>query len=151
MLRLTRKLSSPSESQASLTLPLEKRSRSRQRVTLDDGREAGLFLQRGSVLRDGDQIAGDGGLVVTIRAAAEPVSQVPCSDPLLLARACYHLGNRHVALQIGKDWLRYSHDHVLDEMLRGMGLNPQHETAPFDPEPGAYGEHGQTAGHGHEH
>lgn len=151
MLRFTRKLSTPSTAQTSLTLPLDKRSRSRQRVTLDDGREASLFLQRGSVLRDGDQIASDGGVVVTIKAAAESVSQVSCADPLLLARACYHLGNRHVALQIGGDWIRYSHDHVLDGMLRGMGLRPQSEMMPFDPEPGAYGEYGEDTGHGHSH
>ena len=64
------------------------------------------------------------GLIVQVRAAAEPVSEVRCDDPLLLARACYHLGNRHVPLQIGDGLLRYQHDHVLDDMLRGLGLQP---------------------------
>lgn len=130
-----------------LTLPRDKRIRSRQRVRLDDGREAGLFLARGEVLRDGDLLGDADGLVVLIRAADEPVSEVRCSDSLLLARACYHLGNRHVALQIESGRLRYQQDHVLDEMLRGLGLQPVCVEAPFEPEPGAYG--GRTHAHSH--
>ena len=64
-----------------------------------------------------------------------------CDDPQLLARAAYHLGNRHVPLQIANGLLRYQHDHVLDEMLRGLNLDVQIEQAPFEPEPGAYGSH----------
>ena len=71
-----------------------------------------------------------------------------CDDPLLLARASYHLGNRHVALQIRPDLLRYRHDHVLDAMLEGLGLKVEVVQAPFEPEPGAYDDH---HGHGHEH
>ena len=130
-----------------LTLPLDRRVRSRQRVELDDGREAGLFLSRGEVLRDGDLLGNADGLVVRVRAADEPVSEVRCDAPLLLARACYHLGNRHVALQIEPGRLRYQHDHVLDEMLRGLGLQPVCIAAPFEPEPGAYG----GAAHPHAH
>jgi urease accessory protein len=154
MIELTRRLE-PSETgtepQTSLTLPLEKRIRSRLRANLDDGREAGLFLERGQVLRDGDLLASADGLVVQVRAAAEPVSEVACPDPLLLARACYHLGNRHVALQIREGRLRYQHDHVLDELLRGLGLEPSFAEAPFEPEPGAYGgsAHGHPGSHGH--
>ena len=139
------------EPQTTLTLPLEKRIRSRQRVTLDDGRVAGVFLARGEVLRDGDLLAGGEDLVVRVCAAAEPVSEVRCDDPLLLARACYHLGNRHVSLQIQPGLLRYPHDHVLDDMLRGLGLAPACIQAPFEPEPGAYGGSAQGAGHGHSH
>lgn len=128
-----------------LTLPLERRIRSRQRVVLDDGSEAGVFLARGQVLRDGDLLASEDGRIVQVRAAAEPVSEVCCDDPLLLARACYHLGNRHVALQIAPGRLRYQHDHVLDDMLRGLGLQPSCVEAPFEPEPGAYG--GSASGH----
>jgi urease accessory protein len=135
---------------ATLTLPLEQRVRSRLRVTLDDGTVAGVFLQRGQVLRDGDLLASAEGQIVRVRAAAEPVSEVRCDDPLLLARACYHLGNRHVPLQIEGGLLRYQHDHVLDEMLRGLGLRPSSTEAPFQPEPGAYGgaAHGHPHGHG---
>ena len=138
-----------------LTLPLEKRIRSRLRVTLDDGTEAGVFLERGQVLHDGDLLGDSDGLIVQIRAAAEPVSEVRCDDPLLLARACYHLGNRHMPLQIGECLLRYQHDHVLDEMLRGLGLVPRFVQAPFEPEPGAYGGsaqgHSHSRGHSHDH
>ena len=108
-----------------------------------------MFLERGQVLRDGDLLASADGLVVQVRAAAEPVSEVACPDPLLLARACYHLGNRHVPLQIREGRLRYQHDHVLDEMLRGLGLHPRFSEAPFEPEPGAYG--GSAHGHGQDH
>ncbi|MCP5304866.1 MAG: urease accessory protein UreE [Chromatiaceae bacterium] len=132
-----------------LTLPLEKRIRSRLRVTLDDGSDAGVFLERGEVLRDGDLLATGDGFIVCVRAAAEPVSEARCDDPLLLARACYHLGNRHVELQIGDGVLRYRHDHVLDDMLRGLGLNPSYVEAPFEPEPGAYG--GSAHAHAHAH
>lgn len=132
------------EPQASLTLPLDKRVRSRLRVTLDDGRAAGVFLTRGETLRDGDLLGSHDGVIVIVRAAAEPVSEVVCDDPLLLARACYHLGNRHVPLQVDSGRLRYAHDHVLDDMLRGLGLRPTFVEAPFEPEPGAYG-----GGHAH--
>ena len=120
---------------------------------LDDGREAGVFLARGETLRDGDLLGSADGTLVCVRAAAEPVSEVHCDDPLLLARACYHLGNRHVALQITPGRLRYQHDHVLDDMLRGLGLQPAFVEAPFEPEPGAYGgsAHGHAGGHGHGH
>ncbi|MCB1803175.1 MAG: urease accessory protein UreE [Gammaproteobacteria bacterium] len=137
--------------QTTLTLPLEKRIRSRQRVTLDDGRVAGVFLARGEVLRHGDLLADGAGVVVQVHAAAEPVSEVRCDDPLLLARACYHLGNRHVALQIEPGRLRYQHDHVLDDMLRGLGLTPAFTEAAFEPEAGAYGGSAQAAAHSHSH
>lgn len=150
MLTLTRKIDS-GEAAATLTLPLELRCRSRLKVALDDGTEAGLFLPRGTLLRGGDLVATDDGTVVEIRAAPEAVSTAACDDPHLLARACYHLGNRHVPLQIGPGFLRYQHDHVLDDMVRGLGLAVAVERAPFEPEPGAYGDYGHQAGHGHSH
>jgi urease accessory protein len=148
MHELTRRIDR-GEASTTLTLPLEKRIRSRLRVTLDDGTEAGVFLERGQVLHDGDLLGSAEGLIVQVRAAVEPVSEVRCSDPLLLARACYHLGNRHMPLQIADGLLRYQHDHVLDDMLRGLGLQPTLVEAPFEPEPGAYG--GNSQGHGHAH
>ena len=148
MLELTRRVSD-GQPVATLTLPLEKRVRSRLRVTLDDGTPAGVFLARGETLSDGDLLADVAGKVVAVRAAAEPLSEVRCADPVLMARACYHLGNRHVALQVADGQLRYLHDHVLDDMLRGLGLEPIFIEAPFAPEPGAYG--GSAHGHGHSH
>jgi urease accessory protein len=148
MLELSRRVRE-GDPATTLTLPLEGRIRSRQRVVLDDGTEAGVFLERGQVLRDGDLLGSEDGLIVRVRAAAEPVSEARCSDPLLLARACYHLGNRHVPLQIGNGLVRYPHDHVLDDMLIGLGLQPSLVQAPFDPEPGAYGGSAQSHSHAH--
>lgn len=150
MLELDRRIAQGAPG-ATLTLPLERRLRSRLRVTLDDGTPAGVFLARGQVLRDGDLLGDADGLIVQVRAAEEPVSEVRCTDGLLLARACYHLGNRHVPLQIGASWLRYSQDHVLDAMLRGLGLEPTRVQVPFEPEPGAYGGHARGDGHAHHH
>ncbi|BBA34750.1 urease accessory protein [Methylocaldum marinum] len=129
-----------------LTLLFEARQKSRLLVCLDSGAEAGVFLPRGTVLRDGDRLLADDGLVVLVRAAAEPVSVVRTADALLFARACYHLGNRHVALQIESGELRYLRDHVLDDMVRGLGLTVEHALMPFEPERGAY--HGA---HQHDH
>ncbi len=150
MIRLVRKIDPPASVQTTVTLPLAKRVKSRVRVILDDGTEAGLFLARGTTLCDGECLASEEGIVVQVRAAPEPVSTTHCGDPRLLARAAYHLGNRHVPLQIGRDWLRYQHDHVLDDMLRGLGLEVQVEDAPFEPEPGAYGGHEHRRAHEHD-
>jgi urease accessory protein len=134
---------------ASLTLAYDQRIKSRIRVRLDDGREAGLFLERGTVLRDGDLLRSDQGWVVEVKAAAEQVSTAIVDNCLMLARACYHLGNRHIPLQIDENWVRYQADHVLDDMLRAMGLEVVHGMACFEPEAGAYGHHGEHHGHAH--
>ncbi len=136
---------------STLTLSFEQRVKSRQKVELDNGEAAGLFLPRGSVLLQGQKIAADSGEVVEIRAADEAVSTVYVDEPLLLARACYHLGNRHVALQIGDGFIRYQHDHVLDDLVEGLGLMVEFEQAPFEPEAGAYEGGGHSHAHGHEH
>jgi urease accessory protein len=117
---------------------------------LDDGREAGLFLPRGSVLHHGDGLIAEDGLVARILAAPEHLSQVDSQDAKQLARACYHLGNRHVPVQIDAMRLSYRQDPVLDEMVRGLGLQVTLVDAPFEPEPGAYGG-GSLAPHGHAH
>ncbi|RKF12790.1 urease accessory protein UreE [Alginatibacterium sediminis] len=135
---------------ACLSLPINARIKSRIKVELDSGESAGLFLPRGKVLRDGDVLANEAGLHVLIKAADEQVSTVHCADAHLLSRACYHLGNRHVPLQIEANWVRYQHDHVLDAMLRDLGLSVDVAMHPFEPEPGAYG--GSSAGgHSHHH
>ena len=150
MLKLTHKVES-GISTGSVTLPLESRNKSRLKVTLDDGSQAGLFLPRGTVLRDGDLVACGEGQIIEIKAAPETLSSVHCDDPLLLARACYHLGNRHVLLQIESGLLRYQHDHVLDDLIAGLGLSVTVEQAPFEPEPGAYGDYGHAVTHSHQH
>ncbi|MDQ5911403.1 MAG: urease accessory protein [Pseudomonadota bacterium] len=123
-----------------LTLPFEQRQKSRLRTRLDNGVDVGLFLPRGTVLRHGDLLRTTSGLVVEVQAALESVSTAQTDDPLLLARAAYHLGNRHVPLQVGPGWLRYLHDHVLDRMVQELGLAVISEQAPFEPEAGAQGE-----------
>ena len=145
MKRLTEKLTSPREPAATLTLSWEQRTKSRLRVTLDNGESAGLFLARGTILRGNDLLKSDDGDVVRVVAAEESVSTVACDDPLLMARACYHLGNRHTSLEIGDKQIRYLHDPVLDEMVKGLGLYVQRESTSFEPEIGAY------AGNGHHH
>lgn len=117
MIRIEKLLEEAAQHGATLSLPIDQRIKSRQKVTLDDGREAGLFLPRGKVLRGGDLLQSTDGLVVQVCAAAETVSTIYCDDTLAMARACYHLGNRHVPLQITVGWVRYQHDHVLDEMV----------------------------------
>ena len=147
-LQIVERLSEDLPAQASLTLPFDQRQKSRLRTRLDSGAEVGLFLPRGTVLRHGDRLRATDGLVVEVRAAPEAVSTARADDPLLLARAAYHLGNRHVALQLGPGWLRYPHDYVLDGMARELGLAVTCEQAPFEPETGAYG---GGHHHGHDH
>jgi urease accessory protein len=150
MLRIIRRLASGVHD-VTLTLPLEKRVKARLRVELDDGREAGLFLDRGPILRGGQLLEAEDGTVVQIIAAPEALSVVKTGDALHLAQACYHLGNRHVPVQILSGEVRYQHDHVLDNMLVQLDLEPCLLQLPFEPEPGAYGEHGSEHAHGHSH
>ncbi|MET0071216.1 MAG: urease accessory protein UreE [Candidatus Thiodiazotropha sp.] len=150
MIKLTEKSDHADAIDATLTLPLQSRIKSRLRVRLDNGLDAGLFLERGTTLKDGDLLRGDNGFSVLVKAADEPLSCVVSDDPHMIARACYHLGNRHVSIQIDPGRVSYPHDHVLDDMLRGLGLEVTHTRAPFEPEPGAYG--GSAAkGHSHPH
>jgi urease accessory protein len=131
---------------ATLTLDYDDRKKRRRPVRLDSGEEVALVLPRGTVLRHGDHLRTDGGDLIEVRAAPETLSAVTVADPLALARAAYHLGNRHVPVQIEAGTLRYQHDHVLDDLVRALGLPVHTEQAPFHPEGGAYG-----GGHGHEH
>ncbi|MCG8018132.1 MAG: urease accessory protein UreE [Candidatus Thiodiazotropha sp. 'RUGA'] len=155
MIKLTKKIGQAKQVETTLTLPLESRIKSRLRVTLDDGRDAGLLLPRGTTLKEGDLLATDTGMVIRIKAADETLSIVESDDTHLLSRACYHLGNRHVSIQIEAGRISYPHDHVLDEMLEGLGLQVAIAEAPFEPEPGAYGgsadQGRQHQGHSHAH
>ena len=133
------------KAQNSMTLPFELRQKSRFKVVLDDGQEAGVILPRGKLLRGGDCLKTSEGEIVEVLAAKETVSTVYSESALELARACYHLGNRHVHLQITEKWIRYLHDHVLDEMVEGLCLKVTVEQQPFEPEAGAY----SGGGYGH--
>ncbi len=128
-----------------LELPFDTRCKSRLRTQLVSGEECGLFLERGSVLRGGDKLAANDGRIVEVVAAAEALMEGVSGDPLLIAKAAYHLGNRHVAVHLLPGKLRFAADHVLGEMVRGLGLKVAEITAPFEPESGAYGSHP----HGH--
>jgi urease accessory protein len=131
-----------------LCLTFELRCKSRLRTRLESGEEVGLFLERGAILRAGDKLRGGDGSIVEVAAALEAVMEARTDDPILLAKAAYHLGNRHVPVQVGPGFLRFGRDHVLGEMARGLGLSVAELEAPFEPESGAYGGHG---GHAHPH
>ncbi|WP_158162457.1 urease accessory protein UreE [Grimontia hollisae] len=130
-------------------LGIDSRIKSRLRVTLDNGSDAGLFLPRGLTLRGGDVLVSPNGEKVRVVAAKENVSTVHADNGHLLTRIAYHLGNRHVPLQVGDGWVRYQHDHVLDEMAGMLGGKVVVEMAPFEPEAGAYG--GHSSGHHYSH
>jgi urease accessory protein len=149
MLRIVERVASSDPHVAplgTLTLPFAERCKRRLRTKLDDGREVAIVMPHGPMLRSGDRLRTDDGGIVEICSAHEEVSTARSSDPLLLARACYHLGNRHVALEIAAGRVRYLHDHVLDDMLRKLGLEVVTESSPFEPEAGAYAEAHE---HGH--
>lgn len=130
-----------------LQLSFEARCKSRLRTQLAGGEECGLFLERGTVLRGGDRLAANDGRVVEVVAAAEALCEAVSGDPLLLLRAAYHLGNRHVAVEIGPGRLRFARDAVLAGMVRGLGLPVKDIEAPFEPESGAYAGHAHPHGH----
>jgi urease accessory protein len=149
LIKVTELLEQPLTAQATLSLPFELRQKSRLKAHLDSGEEVGLILPRGRVLRGGDCLRAENGMIIQLTAAQESVSTVTAPDPLTLQRACYHLGNRHVPLQITEHWIRYLKDHVLDDMVISLGLNITHEQAPFEPEVGAYHKHGHEHGQKH--
>ena len=134
-----------------LTLPFELRQKSRIVAILGSGRQIRLQLPRGKVLRHGALLHTNEGSIIQVCSAPETLSVVRSKDPVELARAAYHLGNRHVSLQIDEAGLSYLHDHVLDDMLRGLGLSPSVVEGPFEPEPGAYSHGAPAHDHGDHH
>lgn len=142
----------PVEIKDRLRLPFDERKRGRLKARTETGLDVGVFIDRGQVLRDGCLLKSDDHDYYQVIAADEHVTTAKSDDPTLFAKACYHLGNRHVPLQVGDGWLRYQQDYVLDDMLTSLGLSVNHEHAPFEPENGAYGEHGgHSHGHSHSH
>ena len=134
-----------------LVLPFEQRQKSRLRARLENGDEVALILPRGKVLRGGDRVTATDGREVEIVAAPEKLLHIESTE---LARVAYHLGNRHVPLQVGQGFLRIAEDHVLEEMARKLGARVSHVEAPFEPEAGAYGHQHDEMGHGgriHDH
>jgi urease accessory protein len=122
-----------------LSLSAEERTRSRLHCKSDEGHPLYLQLPRGLTLKDGDWLRTDQDQFVQVRAKAEPVLTVMADFPLALLQAAYHLGNRHVPLEITANYLRLAPDPVLRDMLTHRGLKLHDEVAPFQPELGAYG------------
>ncbi len=125
-----------------LVLNFDARTKSRLRTRLASGTEVGIFLPRGTILRGGNKLQSQEEHIIEVVAAPEQLLEARCSDALELTRAAYHLGNRHVAVEIGTDgqghWLRIQADHVLENMLVGLGAKVRAIQAPFEPEAGAY-------------
>jgi len=136
-----------------LKLPFESRQKSRLKTKLVSGEEVGLVLPRGEILRGGDLVTASDGRVIEIVAQDEKLLHVETKE---LAKAAYHLGNRHVPVEVGESYLRIAEDHVLEEMLKKLGAKVSRVEAPFEPEAGAYagGHQHDEMGHGgkiHDH
>jgi urease accessory protein len=144
---------------ARVELDWDVRQKSRFDATDSQGRALGIFLPRGTLVRGGDVLVAEDGSMVVVTAAPQPVMVVrACPDhgaPFDLLRAAYHLGNRHVQLELKPDHLKLEPDHVLADMLRQMHLIVTDATEAFEPEGGAYAAgghaHAHDAGHGHDH
>ena len=138
---------------STIELDWDLRQKSRFEGTDSAGRSIGVFLQRGTVLRGGDVLVAEDGSLVQVWAAPQRVLRIThCQNhgtPFDLIRAAYHLGNRHVPIELKPDFLQIEPDHVLADMLRAMHLIVTEVDAPFEPESGAYATGGHA--HGHEH
>ncbi len=137
---------------ATVELDWDVRQKSRFDATDSQGRALGVFLPRGTLVRGGDVLVCEDGSMVRVIAAPQPVLRIThCTEhgtPFDLLRAAYHLGNRHVPIELKPDHLQIEPDHVLADLLRAMHLIVTEVEAPFEPEGGAYG---QQAAHGHSH
>ncbi|UCU98358.1 urease accessory protein UreE [Acidovorax radicis] len=145
-----------------IELDWDVRQKSRFAATDSAGRELGIFLPRGTLVRGGDVLVAEDGSMVRVIAAPQPVLVIThCANhgtPFDLTRAAYHLGNRHVPIELQPDHLKIEPDHVLADMLRAMHLIVKAQDLPFEPEGGAYAaghsgghDHGHSHDHGHAH
>jgi urease accessory protein len=137
---------------ASVALDWDTRQKSRFDCDDSQGRQLGVFLPRGTAVRGGDVLVAEDGSLIKVIAQPQPVMRItPCAEhgaPFDLVRAAYHLGNRHVQIELRPEHLQIEPDHVLAEMLVKMHLDVVELLAPFEPEGGAYSAH---AGHDHGH
>ena len=143
---------------AAETVVLEFDDRHRRRIAMTGvgGLEFLLDLPDAVMLRSGDALQLEDGRLIEVVAAPEPLAEVRAGDPATLARLAWHIGNRHLPVQIMARSLRIRRDHVIEDMLRGLGAKVAEIDAPFDPEGGAYASHVATLGHddhdhGHKH
>ncbi len=134
----------------SVVLTHEQRDRGRLRLQSEKGVEVRVFLERGKPLLLGEKLRSQCGKIIEVKGAEEEVTYAHCHDWFTFSRACYHLGNRHVKMQIGELWLQMTPDHVLEEMLQLLGLTVERRQAVLVPESGAYSQ-GLGLGHTHSH
>jgi urease accessory protein len=162
MIQITAKLKSRRSAykvdvKGSLALPFEMRQKSRFKAKLASGEEVGVILPRGEILRGGDLVTASDGRVIEVVSQPEKLLHIErdSEKPVDLAKIAYHLGNRHVPVEVGEGYLRIAEDHVLERMVEGLGAKVTRVTAPFEPEAGAYGgvghEHGAAKIHDHHH
>lgn len=139
---------------ARVELDWDVRQKSRFDATDSQGRALGVFLPRGTLVRGGDMLVAEDGSMIIVDAASQPVMIVKaCAEhgsPFDLLRAAYHLGNRHVQLELTPDHLKLEPDHVLADMLRQMHLIVSDANAAFEPEGGAYAAGGHAHAHAHD-
>ncbi len=147
MLEIIEKLDVADRYDAVISLDYDSRKRGRLKTLTETDEEAGLFLDRGQTLIDGDYLRATDGRVILVTAAAEPLTEASTSDPLLFAKICYHLGNRHTLVEIQPGSVRFQPDHVLAELCRQWGLHVVDIEASFNPERGAYGQHASGSHH----
>jgi len=133
-----------------VTLDHEARFLRRRRLTTDGGRELHVDLPEAVALNDGDAFETADGLLIAVRAADEPLTEVRGDGAAHLARLAWHLGNRHLPVEVRDASLLIRRDLVIEAMLAGLGARLAAVEAPFSPEGGAYG-HGRTHGHDHGH
>ena len=131
-----------------LTLGFDARHRRRIRLTSDEGENILLDLPKAVAMADGDGLQLEDGRWLMVQAAAEHVVEIRHRDPNQLVRLAWHLGNRHLPTEIRDQVLRIRPDHVIEHMLDGFGAELRKVQAPFQPEGGAYGDHGHDHNHG---
>jgi urease accessory protein len=140
---------------ATVELDWDVRQKSRFDATDSNGRAFGVFLARGTLVRGGDVLVLEDGSLVRVQAAPQEVLRITaCAEhgsSFDLTRAAYHLGNRHVPIELQPDHLKIEPDHVLADMLRAMHMTVVTVQESFEPEGGAYSSHGHAQGHGHSH
>jgi urease accessory protein len=144
-------------------IDFDRRHRRRIQLTTEAGAQVLLDLPQAVRLRDGDGLVLEDGGIVAVAARPEELAEIHAHDDESLIRIAWHLGNRHLPVQIVPGHLRIRRDHVIEDMVEGLGGHVDHITAPFDPEAGAYAgghqhshdddehDHGHGNGHGHHH
>jgi urease accessory protein len=135
----------------SITLDAHERHRRRIVLSGERGTKFLLDLPQATALHDGDGLVLDDGAMVRIVGRPEPLVEIAAADAHELARLAWHIGNRHIDVEIIGERLRIRRDHVIEEMLRGLGARLLPVDAPFNPEHGAYDYHGHEHSHGHSH